>query len=218
MAVKIRLAKRGRRKLALYDIVVANQKSPRDGRFIEKLGNYNPNTSPATIVLHEDKVVQWLFNGAQPTDTVKSILSSQGILLKKHLQMGVNKGAITQEEADKKLLAWKDSKSQSIIKFKLAAPNTFKIVTKEVTLGAPMLKKEESKDLEIASYTISNNEDVIPDSLQENIVSEASEVEFNSLFQEQEARDEVNNENKVEFNSLFQEQEARDEVNNENKV
>jgi len=121
MAVKIRLTKRGRKKLALYDIIVADQRAPRDGRFIEKLGNYNPNTNPSTVVLQEDKIVQWLFNGAQPTDTVKNILSSQGILLRKHLQMGVKKGAITQEEADKRFLAWKESKAQKPSKFKTLA-------------------------------------------------------------------------------------------------
>ncbi len=119
--VKIRLAKRGRKKLALYDIVVANQRASRDGRFIEKLGNYNPNTTPAAIVLQEEKILQWLSNGAQPTDTVKSILSSQGLLLKKHLQLGVKKGAITQEEADKKVQAWQEAKAKKATKFKAAA-------------------------------------------------------------------------------------------------
>lgn len=123
MAVKIRLSKRGRKKLALYDIVIASQRAPRDGRFIEKVGNYNPNAMPAIVTLEEDKIVQWLLNGAQPTDTVKSILSSQGILLKKHLQLGVKKGAITQEDADKKLATWKESKAQKSGKFKLAARN-----------------------------------------------------------------------------------------------
>lgn len=116
--VKIRLAKRGRKKLALYDIVVANQRGPRDGRFIEKLGNYNPNITPAAVVLQEEKVLQWLSNGAQPTDTVRSILSSQGVLLKKHLQLGVKKGAITQEEADKKVQAWQEAKAKKATKFK----------------------------------------------------------------------------------------------------
>jgi small subunit ribosomal protein S16 len=118
--VKIRLAKRGRKKLALYDIVVANQRAPRDGRFIEKLGNYNPNTTPAAVVLQEEKILQWLSDGAQPTDTVKSILSSQGLLLKKHLQLGVKKGAITQEEADKKIQAWLEEKAKKATKFKAA--------------------------------------------------------------------------------------------------
>lgn len=119
--VKIRLAKRGRKKLALYDIVVANQRAPRDGRFIEKLGNYNPNITPAAVVLQEEKVLQWLSNGAQPTDTVRSILSSQGLLLKRHLQLGVKKGAITQEEADKKIQAWQEAKAKKATKFKVSA-------------------------------------------------------------------------------------------------
>ena len=110
MAVKIRLARRGRKKLALYDILVADTRAPRDGRFIEKLGNYNPNTQPATILLQEDKALQWLLQGAQPTHTVRNILSTQGVLLKKHLQVGVNKKALTQEEADKRWEAWKQAK------------------------------------------------------------------------------------------------------------
>ena len=110
MAVKIRLARRGRKKLAIYDIVVADARAPRDGRFIEKLGNYNPNTHPATVLLKEDKALDWVLKGAQPTNTTRNILSAQGIMLKKHLQLGVNKGAITQEEADKKWEAWKKEK------------------------------------------------------------------------------------------------------------
>jgi small subunit ribosomal protein S16 len=106
MAVRIRLFRRGRKKLALYDIVVADGRSPRDGRFIEKLGNYNPNTDPATIELNADRAFDWVMNGAQPSDTARTILSNKGVMIKKHLQVGVNKGAITQEEADKKYAAW----------------------------------------------------------------------------------------------------------------
>jgi small subunit ribosomal protein S16 len=116
MAVKIRLTRRGRKKLALYDIVVADARSPRDGRFIEKLGNYNPNTHPATIQLEEENALQWLRKGAQPTNTVRTILSSHGILLRKHLQLGVDKGAIAQADADTKLEAWKQGKAQQLAK------------------------------------------------------------------------------------------------------
>lgn len=111
MAVKIRLARRGRKKRAIYDIVVADARAPRDGRFIEKLGSYNPGTNPSTIVLESDKAVDWLLKGAQPTDTAKSILQHEGVLLKKHLQIGVNKGAITQEVADARFEEWKGSKT-----------------------------------------------------------------------------------------------------------
>jgi small subunit ribosomal protein S16 len=114
MAVKIRLARRGRKKLAMYDIVVADARAPRDGKFIEKIGTYNPNTNPASIVLNEANALKWIMNGAQPTDTTRAILSYKGILLKKHLQVGVNKGAITQESADEKFGAWKVVKDAKI--------------------------------------------------------------------------------------------------------
>lgn len=110
MAVKIRLARRGRKHLAMYDIVVADARSPRDGRFIEKIGNYNPNTMPSYIKLNEQSALKWLLNGAQPTNTVKTLLSKKGVMLKKHLQIGVIKGAITQEQADEKFNAWQSIK------------------------------------------------------------------------------------------------------------
>jgi len=112
--VKIRLARRGRKKLALFDVVVANATAPRDGRFIEKLGTYNPNTIPATIVLDENRALKWLMDGAQPTDTTRAILSYRGVMFKKHLQVGVNKGAITQEAADGKFNLWKEGKESKI--------------------------------------------------------------------------------------------------------
>lgn len=111
MAVKIRLARRGRKKKAIYDIVVADARAPRDGRFIEKLGLYNPGTNPASIVLESDKAVDWLLKGAQPTDTARSILQHEGVLLRKHLQVGVLKGAISQEVADARFEEWKGSKT-----------------------------------------------------------------------------------------------------------
>jgi len=110
MAVKIRLARRGRKKLAMYDVVVADARAPRDGRFIEKIGTYNPLTVPASIELNDEKAFRWLMNGAQPTDTVKAMLSFRGVMLRKHLQIGVVKGAITQEQADGKLADWIKSK------------------------------------------------------------------------------------------------------------
>ncbi|MDX1904381.1 MAG: 30S ribosomal protein S16 [Thermonemataceae bacterium] len=114
MAVKIRLARRGKKRYAMYDVVVADSRSPRDGRFIEKIGIYNPNTNPATVNLDEAKAFKWVMNGAVPTDTVKAMLSYRGILFKKHLQVGVLKGAITQEQADAKFNAWIESKNAKI--------------------------------------------------------------------------------------------------------
>lgn len=118
MAVKIRLSRRGRKKLALYDVVVADARSPRDGKFIEKIGTYNPATVPASINLDELKAFDWLMKGAQPSDTVRAMLSYRGVMMKRHLQIGVIKGAITQEQADAKLAEWvktKEGKIQSKI-------------------------------------------------------------------------------------------------------
>jgi small subunit ribosomal protein S16 len=112
--VKIRLARRGRKKLAMFDVVVADARAPRDGRFIEKLGTYNPLTTPASINLNDQKAFEWLMKGAQPSDTVKQMLSYRGIMLRKHLQIGVIKGAITQEQADAKLAEWVKSKEAKI--------------------------------------------------------------------------------------------------------
>lgn len=114
MAVKIRLARRGRKKLALYDVIVSDARAPRDGKFIEKIGTYNPLTNPATIDLNDQKAFEWLMNGALPSDTVKRMLSYRGIMLRRHLQIGVVKGAITQEQADAKLAEWLKSKEAKI--------------------------------------------------------------------------------------------------------
>ena len=106
MAVKIRLARKGRKKVAFYHIVVADSRSPRDGRYIEKIGTYNPVTNPATIELDFDKALGWLQNGALPTETCRAILSYKGVLMKKHLLEGVKKGAFDEAEANRKLEEW----------------------------------------------------------------------------------------------------------------
>jgi small subunit ribosomal protein S16 len=106
MAVKIRLARKGRKKKAFYHIVVADSRSPRDGRYIEKIGSYNPITNPATIELDFDKALGWLQNGALPTDTCRAILSYKGVLIKKHLLEGVKKGAFDDAEATKRFEEW----------------------------------------------------------------------------------------------------------------
>ena len=114
MAVKIRLARRGKKNFAFFHIVVADSRSPRDGRIIEQIGHYNPNTNPATISIDREKALDWLNKGAQPTETARRILSYEGVLLKKHLQGGVAKGAFSQEEADKRWNAWKATKEQKV--------------------------------------------------------------------------------------------------------
>ncbi len=114
MSVKIRLQRHGKKQKPFYWIVAADARAKRDGRFLEKIGTYNPNTNPATIELNLDQAVQWLHNGAQPTDTAKAILSYKGALLKHHLDGGVRKGALTQEQADAKLAAWLEEKAAKV--------------------------------------------------------------------------------------------------------
>lgn len=114
MSVKIRLQRHGKKGKPFYWIVAADARSKRDGRYLEKLGIYNPNTNPATIDLNLDQAVQWLHNGAQPTDTARAILSYKGALMKHHLDGGVRKGALTQEQADAKLAKWLEEKAGKV--------------------------------------------------------------------------------------------------------
>ena len=114
MSVKIRLQRHGKKGKPFFHIVVADSRSRRDGKFIEKLGTYNPITNPATIELNVDSAVKWLNNGAQPTDTARAILSYKGALYKKHLQGGVAKGAFDAAEADKKFAAWVEAKEAKV--------------------------------------------------------------------------------------------------------
>ncbi len=116
MPVKIRLARHGRKRNAYYHIVAADSRAPRDGKFIERLGNYNPNTNPATIELDFEKALDWLQKGAQPTDTARAILSYKGVMMKKHLLDGVKKGAFDEAAAEEKFNKWmadKDAKIQA---------------------------------------------------------------------------------------------------------
>jgi small subunit ribosomal protein S16 len=114
MPVRIRLQRHGKKGKPFFWIVAADARSKRDGKYLEKIGTYNPNTNPATIDLNVDSAVQWLHNGAQPTDTAKAILSYKGALLKHHLDGGVRKGALTQEQADAKLATWLDAKAGKV--------------------------------------------------------------------------------------------------------
>ena len=137
MAVKIRLARRGRKKAAQFDIVVADARAPRDGRFIEKIGTYDPNTNPASINFDGEKAFDWIMKGAQPTDTVRAMLSYRGVLYRKHLQLGVIKGAISQDVADERFTAWKEQKDA-------------KIESKRTSLGSA---KDEVRRAQLAAET-----------------------------------------------------------------
>jgi small subunit ribosomal protein S16 len=116
MATKIRLQRGGRKGYAFYRIVIADARAPRDGRFTEKIGTYNPNTNPATVDLNFDRALYWVEVGAQPTDTVRNILSGEGVYLMKHLKGGVKKGAFDEATAQKKFDAWKADKQKGLDK------------------------------------------------------------------------------------------------------
>ena len=174
MAVKIRLARRGRKKLAMYDIVVADARAPRDGKFIEKIGTYNPNTNPASINLNEANALKWILNGAQPTDTTRAILSYKGVLLKKHLQVGVNKGAISQEVADNKFADWKSSKDA-----KITGKSDGLSATKDADKAARMAREVDINNARAAAIAKRNVvEEVVEEAkMAETVVEEAPKVE-----------------------------------------
>jgi len=162
MATKIRLQRHGRKKRAFFHIVVADSRAPRDGRFIEKIGTYNPITNPATININLEKAVQWMANGAQPSDTARAILSYKGVLYKHHLQVGVRKGAITQEQADAKFAEWMTSKDARISEKRSnleKASNSRKSdamkaeAQKRDSITARVLAKQNSANEEVAEET-----------------------------------------------------------------
>jgi len=142
MATKIRLQRHGKKGKPFYYIVVADSRAPRDGRFIERIGSYNPNTNPATIDINFDKTLDWVNTGAQPTDTVRAILSYKGVLYKKHLQGGVKKGALTEEQAEAKFAAWLEQKDGKITG-KKSNLSSAKEEAKKAALIAEAKKKED---------------------------------------------------------------------------
>ena len=145
MAVKIRLARKGRKKKAFYHIVVADSRSPRDGRYIEKIGSYNPVTNPATIELDFDKALGWLQNGALPTDTCRAILSYKGVMLKKHLNEGVKKGAFDEAEATKRFEEW-----MKLNDAKIEAKKSGLEKSKDDELGSRLTEEKRINDARIA--------------------------------------------------------------------
>ena len=148
MATKIRLARHGRKDYAFYHIVVADSRSPRDGKIIERIGSYNPNTNPATVDLKFDRALYWVGVGAQPTDTARNILSGEGVMLMKHLNGGVAKGAFSQEEAQKRFDAWKAQKDAK--NGKISAAEAEKKVAAAKALLAQEVETNKAKAAAIA--------------------------------------------------------------------
>ena len=142
MSTKIRLQRRGHKNYAFYSIVIADSKAPRDGKFIEKVGTYNPNTDPATIDLNFERALHWIMVGAQPSDTVRNILSREGVYMMKHLQTGVKKEAFNEETAQTKFDAWKKEKEEGLSQV-LSKNEQAKREDVKARLEAEKKKKEE---------------------------------------------------------------------------
>ncbi len=161
MSVKIRLQRKGRKKKPFYHIVVADSRSPRDGRFIEKIGTYNPLTKPATIEIDHEKAFEWVMQGAQPTDTVRAILRFKGVYYRKHLTRGVLKGAISEDEAAKKYADWMSAKeaktaariakrAEEIANFHAQVSGAHITVPVAVAVEEPAATEEEAPEVEAA--------------------------------------------------------------------
>ncbi|KAB1067984.1 30S ribosomal protein S16 [Tamlana haliotis] len=171
MPVKIRLQRHGKKGKPFYWIVAADARSKRDGKYLEKLGIYNPNTNPATVELDVDGAVQWLQNGAQPTDTAKNLLSEKGALLKNHLAGGIRKGALTEEQAEAKFTAWLEEKtgkvqakvdglSEAQAKVKAEALAAEKAVNEaRIAAAAPVVEEEVAEEAPAAEAEASNEEE-----------------------------------------------------------
>ena len=147
MPVKIRLQRHGKKGQPFYHIVIADGRAPRDGRFIEKIGTYNPLTQPATIDLDINNAVEWLQKGAQPSDTVRAILSYTGVLYKKHLLTGVKKGALTETEAEAKFLAWKEEKDAKIHNAKSQVDEATRNAKKERLAAEAKINEERAQEI-----------------------------------------------------------------------
>jgi small subunit ribosomal protein S16 len=180
MSVKIRLQRHGKKGKPFYWVVAADARSKRDGKYLEKIGTYNPNTNPATIDLNLDSAVQWLHNGAQPTDTARAILSYKGALLKHHLDGGIRKGALTQEQADAKLAAWLeakagkvDSKKEGLSKAQEAAKA--KAFKAEQAANAKRLAAAAQAEVEAAQEEVA--EETAVEEVAEEVAEEAPAVE-----------------------------------------
>jgi len=176
MATKIRLQRFGKKGKPFYHVVVADARAPRDGKFIERLGSYNPNTNPATIEINFEKALDWVNKGAQPTDTCRAILSYKGILYKKHLEGGVKKGALTEEQAEAKFALWLEGKAVKI-EGKKEILSKSKQEIKKATLLAESKKKEEMAAAIIVKNTPSEE-------VEETVVEETSEVEVSAEVEE----------------------------------
>ena len=214
MPVKIRLARHGRKRRAFYYIVAADSRAPRDGRYIERIGSYNPNTDPASIDLNFEKALEWLQNGAVPTDTCRAILSYEGVLYKNHLLKGVKKGALTAEEVETKFNAWATDKEQKIqakvdkLKAGDVAAKENRLKIEEEVNNARAEELSAKKTEAAAEEAKANEEEVVEETTEEATEAKAEEVKEEPKAEEK--KEEAKEEPKVE--------EKKEEVKEEPKA
>ena len=223
MSTRIRLQRHGKKGKPFYHIVVADQRSKRDGKLIEKLGIYNPNTNPATIEINFDGAVNWMLKGAQPSDTARAILSYKGVMMKKHLLVGVAKGAFDEAEAEKRFESWMSGKEKKISD-KIAGLNKVKIDTAKEKLKAEKAVKEEKakaialknsqlkEEVETAAADAENTEETKAEEATEEVVEETATEEV-----AEEATEEAVEETKAEETTTEEEVEEATEENVEEK-
>ena len=171
MSLKLRLQRHGKKGKPFFHIVAADARAPRDGKFIERLGSYNPNTNPATIVLDNKKALTWLQNGAQPTETMRAILSYRGVLYALHLQKGVAKGALTQEQADAKLASWTEVKDS-----KIQAKRDGLLKGKEDVLRSQLKHEKEVNENRLKALAAANEVATAPEVEEAPVVAQAEEA------------------------------------------
>ncbi len=171
MATKIRLQRHGKKSRPFYYIVVADARAPRDGKFIDRLGSYNPNTNPATIEINFEKAVQWVGNGAQPTDTTRTLLSTKGVMYKHHLNGGIAKGALTQEQADEKFATWLEAKTG-----KTQSQKDGLLAAKQDVKNSALVEETKKKEA-MAAAIIAKNTPVVEEVIEEEAPLADTEVE-----------------------------------------
>ena len=229
MATRIRLQRHGRKRKPFYNIVIADQRAPRDGKFIEKLGTYNPNTNPATINLNFESTLDWLMKGAQPSNTVRAILSYKGILMKKHLLEGVRKGAFSEDEAEKRFSSWMEEKnkkvadkSASILKTNEDTKNAAIELEKEknIAKAAEIAAKNTPSPIEENTENPTETEDKFVENTEESKTEESKETEDEVVENTEESKTEESKETEDEVvdNSKEDKTESPSENSDETKA
>lgn len=183
MPVKIRLTRKGRKQAPFYHIIIADARAPRDGKFIEKIGTYNPMTKPATIEVDRMAAYDWLEKGAQPTDTVRAILRFKGVYYRRHLMRGLKKGVLTQEQVDTAWNAWIDTKEKRIETRKLQTKADLDLFRKQVSGEVKVVKPVQDQETKVSAdafkvteVSAEVTEEIVESAVEETVVDTAEEV------------------------------------------